>query len=128
MLKLTYTDVQLTLERLSGSIETLVAQRVVLALRVGQSIHVEPGKAAFLLPMGVVNLKEFKAAVRSEGSNAIALCAVDEDFLEVSLKGTWIAGHCDAHEGMFIAGLSDRTEFFVHKLWQATQTAASVIS
>jgi hypothetical protein len=128
MLKLIYTDVQLTLERFSGSIETLIAQRVVLALRVGQSIHVEPGKAAFLLPVEVVNLKEFKATVRNEGSNTIALCAVDEDFLEVSLKGIWIAGRCDAHEGMFIAGLSDRTEFFVHKLWQSTQTAASVIS
>jgi hypothetical protein len=128
MLKLTYTDVQLTLERLSGSIETLIAQRVILALRVGHSIHVEPGKAAFLLPMTVVNLKEFKAAVRQDGSNTIALCAVDEDFLEVSLKGTWIAGRCDAHEGMFVAGLSDRTEFFVQKLWLSTQTAASVIS
>jgi len=50
MLKLTYTETGFNLERLAQSPEQLVALRVVLAMRVGQSISVEPSTAAFLLP------------------------------------------------------------------------------
>jgi len=53
MLKLTYTEFGLHLERVTVSLETLVSQRVVLALRMGQTLHVEPSRAAFLLSIEV---------------------------------------------------------------------------
>lgn len=40
MLKLTYTETSFHLECLTQSLEEWVAQRVILALRVGQSLYV----------------------------------------------------------------------------------------
>lgn len=121
MLKLTYTEVGLHLERLTASLEVLVAQRVVLALRTGLTLYVEPGKASFLLPADAPNLVHLEMALQMEQSPAIAVTPVDEEFVEVSVHGSWMAESAEAHEGMFLTALSERTEFFVYKLWQATQ-------
>ncbi len=56
MLKLTYTDVGLHLERMATPLETLVAQRVVLALRAGQRLYIEPGKASFCFLLMLLDL------------------------------------------------------------------------
>ena len=56
MLKLTYTDAGLYLERLDISLEEFVSNRVLLSLRSGLSIHVESSRAAFLLTADVVDL------------------------------------------------------------------------
>lgn len=126
MLKLTYTEDGLYLERFAASVETTIAQRVVLAVRIGQPIFVQPGSASFLLPANAVNLKEFKHAVQGESPQTIELCQVDDEFYEVSIRGTWIANRSEAHEGMFVSRLSDRTEVFVEKLWKTTQELVSL--
>jgi hypothetical protein len=126
MLKLTYSEVGLHLERFYGSVETVVTQRTVLALRLGRAICVQPGTASFLVPVDAVNLKAFKATVQMEQARAIEICAVDADFYEVSIRGVWIANGHEAHEGMFVAAMQDRTEFYVHKLWQMSQDMVSV--
>jgi hypothetical protein len=59
--------------------------------------------------------------VRSQAHSQLSIAPVDEEFIEVSVQGSWIASTCEAHEGMFVTVLSDRAEFFVEKLWQATQ-------
>jgi hypothetical protein len=128
MLKLTYTEVGLHLERIAAPLETLVAQRVVLALRAGQRLHIEPGKASFLLPIDVPGLANLEMALRLEQSQVITVTPVDDEFVEVSVQGSWIAESADAHEGMFITAFSDRTEFFVLKLWQATQSQVSSLA
>jgi len=133
MLKLTYTDVGLNLERIvnpvnnlaDNYIETLVAQRVVLAVRTGQAICVQPGRASFLVPVNSVNLKEYKATVQGESIRSIDLTGVDHEFYEISLRGTWVAGNHDAYEGMFLVSLSDRIELFIDRLWNFTQVKAS---
>jgi hypothetical protein len=127
MLKLTYSEVGLHLERFYGSVETVVTQRTVLALRLGRAICVQPGTASFLVPVDAVNLKAFKATVQVEQARAIEICAVDADFYEISIRGVWIANGNDAHEGMFVAAMQDKTEFFVHKLWLASQSVSSVV-
>jgi len=128
MLKLTYTDVGLHLERMATPLETLVAQRVVLALRAGQRLYIEPGKASFLLPADAPGLVHLEMALRLESSQVISVTPVDDEFVEVRVHGSWIAESADAHEGMFITAFSDRTEFFVQKLWQATQSHASSLT
>lgn len=121
MLKLTYTDFGLHLERVTNSVEALVAQRVVLAMRTGQKMHVEPSRASFLLPIATPGLAALERLLKAEQNLAIAIDRVDDEFVEVCLQGSWIAATADAHEGMFVVELSEQTEFFVYKLWKATQ-------
>ncbi|NDJ18392.1 alr0857 family protein [Myxacorys almedinensis] len=128
MLKLTYTEFGLHLERVSTSLEALVAQHVVLALRLGCTLHVESSRAAFLISAqapGLVNLERLvrlmQNAPSTDPQSTIALALVDPEFVEISLQGSWIAASADAEEGMFVTALADQVEFFVYKLWQVTQ-------
>ena len=127
MLKLSYTEFGLHMERVSVELEELLAQRLILALRTGQSLYIEPGKAAFLLPTDILDLAQLELALQMEWSH-ITVSPVDAEFVEVSLEGTWIAATVEAHAGIFITTLADRTEFFVYKLWQATQLQVSSLA
>jgi hypothetical protein len=64
MLKLTYTETGFRLERLAQSLEEWVQGRVILALRVGQSLLVEPSTASFLLPVDLPGLPLLEASVQ----------------------------------------------------------------
>ncbi|MEB3341461.1 alr0857 family protein [Okeania sp.] len=127
MLKLTYTESDFYMERLAQSPEQLVALRVILAMRVGQKIVVQPSSAAFLLPINLPELSMLEVAVRDEGGENIALCVADDEFAEVSLGGNWITLEPEQQNGIFIAALSDRIELLLFNLWQATEENASVI-
>ena len=121
MLKLTYTETGFHLERLAQSIEEWVQGRVVLSLRVGQSLLVAPSTASFLLPTDLPGLPLLEAGVRQEAIEAITLCDCDGEYTEVSLQGTWLAADGESEEGDFVAAMSDHTEFFLFKLWQEAQ-------
>jgi hypothetical protein len=125
MLKLTYTEFGLHLERVTISLETLVAGRVTLAMRLGQTLHVEPSRAAFLLSVHAPGFAELEKMVRLERAAMVSIVPVDDGFVEVSVQGSWIADTADAHSGMFVTALGDRIEFFVYKLWEATQLQVS---
>ncbi|NEQ78352.1 MAG: hypothetical protein F6K23_38420 [Okeania sp. SIO2C9] len=126
MLKLTYTESGFYMERLAQSPEQLIVLRVILAMRVGQKIVVEPSSAAFLLPVNLPELSMLEMAVQKEGGDDIALCVADDEFMEVSLGGTWITVDPEYENGIFITALSDRIELLLFKLWQATEANASV--
>jgi hypothetical protein len=125
MLKLNYTDVGLYMERTMTNPELLIAQRVLLVMRLGRSLHVEPGHASFLLPIDIPELKVLEMTLQREYGSAVTLIAVDEEFVEVGLSGSWIAKDKEAHEGMFLAVMSDRTEFLTYKLWQMSEAHIS---
>jgi hypothetical protein len=125
MLKLNYTDVGLYMERTMTNSELLISQRVLLAMRLGQTLHVEPGLASFLLPADIPELKVLEMALQQEYGSGISLIAVDGEFVEVGLSGSWIAEDKDAHEGMFLAVMSDRIERFIYKLWQMSEVHIS---
>lgn len=134
MLKLTYTEFGLHLERVTTSLETLVAQRVVLALRLGCTLHVESSRAAFLISAHAPGLATLERMVQSFGASheslkesqhsTLTLALVDDEFVEVGLQGCWIADSADADEGMFVTALEERVEFFIYELWQVTQAEA----
>ncbi|HEY9692471.1 MAG TPA: alr0857 family protein [Oculatellaceae cyanobacterium] len=126
MLKLTYTENSFYLERLAQPLEDWVTQRVILALRVGQSFCVEPSTAAFLLPADLP-LTALETLVQREGGDAIALSVCDAEYVEVSLEGSWLSAPEDT-EGVFVAAMSDRLEFFLFKLWQDAQICESAIT
>ena len=126
MLKLTYTETGFNLERLAQSPEQLVALRVILAMRVGQSVCVEPSTAAFLLPANLSALSLLEMEVRRDESDAIALCVADAEYVEVNLRGTWLSVNAEGADGIFMTVLSDRAEFLLLKLWYEAQAGASV--
>lgn len=127
MLKLIYTENSFSLERLAQPMEDWVTTRVLLALRAGTNLYVEPSTASFLLPVDLPLLVHFQGAVEQENPEAIAICQGDEDHLEVSLYGSWLVSDPDSEEGIFACSLSDTTEFYLLKLWEEAQLGASVI-
>jgi hypothetical protein len=128
MLKLTYTESSFDLERLTLSLEEWVAQRVILALRVGQSLCIEPSTASFLLPIDLPGVEVLRAEVKRDDREIIALCASDTQYMEVTLQGSWLSDSSKDAVGVFFTTMSDRAEFFLHKLWQEAQACASVMS
>lgn len=129
MLKLTYTDRSFYLECLTLSLEEWVAQRVILAMRVGQCLCVEPSTASFLLPIDLPGVEVLKDEVKRDDREIITLCACDTECMEVTLRGSWLSDGSEDAVGVFVTTISDRAEFFLHKLWQESQeSSASVMS
>ncbi|MBG1244213.1 alr0857 family protein [Nostoc sp. NZL] len=129
MLKLTYTESSFYLECVTLSLEEWVAQRVILALRVGQSLCIEPSTASFLLPVDLPGVEVLKAEVKRDDRGIIALCACDAEYIEVTLWGSWLLDSSKDAVGVFVTTMSDRAEFFLHKLWQeAQESSTSVLS
>ncbi|MGV0101838.1 alr0857 family protein [Nostoc sp. DSM 114160] len=128
MLKLTYTESSFDLECLTLSLEEWVGQRVILALRVGQSLCIEPSTASFLLPVDLPGVEILRSEVKSDDREIIALCACDAEYMEVTLRGSWLSVSSKDSVGVFVTTMSDRAEFFLHKLWQEAQSCASVMS
>jgi len=116
------------MERTVTNPELLIVQRVLLAMRLGRSLHVEPGRASFLLPADIPELKVLEMSLHREYGSAVTLIAVDDEFVEVGLSGSWIAEDKDAHEGMFLTVMSDRTEFLIYKLWQMSEVRISSLT
>jgi hypothetical protein len=128
MLKLTYTERSFCLECIPQSLEEWVTQRVIFAMRVGQNLYIEPTTASFLLPVDMPGVEALKVEVKRDDREVIALCICDSEYLEVTLQGSWLTNGAEDGIGVFITTMSDRTEFFLHKLWQEAQACASVMS
>ncbi|MBD2013553.1 hypothetical protein H6F96_05975 [Microcoleus sp. FACHB-53] len=125
MLKLTYTENGFYLERLAQPLEEWVTARVILALRAGTNLCVEPSTASFLLPVGMPQLRHLER--HKEGEDAIALSICDAEYVEVSLKGTWMTSDIDGAEGVFVTSLNYAVEFFLIKLWEESQIRTSCL-
>ena len=124
MLKITYTETGFNLEYLADSLEQLVMRRVILAMRLGESVLVEPSTASFLLRVDLPSLNLLEAEAVGNDSEKIELCVADEDYIEVTLQGTWIASNSHMAEGLFVTTMSDRTELYLFKCWEQTQAGA----
>ncbi|MGD1907253.1 MAG: alr0857 family protein [Leptolyngbyaceae cyanobacterium] len=133
MLKLNYTEFGLYMERATVSLDVAIAQRIVLALRLGQSLHVEPSQAAFLLPAQANGLTPLKALLKEAKSDIATVIPVDDEFVEISLSGSWVAISEAAHEGTFLTAISDfpsanlreQVEALIYKLWQMSEAPVS---
>ena len=125
MLKLTYTENGFYLERLAQPLEEWVTARVILALRAETSLCVEPSTASFLLPADMPQLRHLER--HQEGEDAIALSLCDAEYVEVSLKGTWMTSDTDGVEGIFVTSMNYALEFFLIKLWEESQTRTSCL-
>lgn len=119
MLKITYTDTGLVLERATQTIESVVAQRTLLTLRLGSSIAVQPTYASLPLPGDLPGLAELQHLASKTGAVAIDRC--DRNWLEITLHGTWIAESASSDEGIFVTELEAALEGLLLSLWQQAQ-------
>ena len=126
MLKLTYTENSFYLELLTESVEEWIQARVILTLRIGQSLCVEPSTATFLLPINLPGLAQLHTQVEQlDNREVIELYACDTEFLEVSLRGYWLSVNAQSISGGFVTTMSNKTESFLHKLWLEARKSAS---
>ncbi|MBW4483552.1 MAG: hypothetical protein KME14_13495 [Tildeniella torsiva UHER 1998/13D] len=114
MLKLTYSDTDLLVEHLDLTVEAMVTQRSLVALRAGQPLVVQPGYGAFALPDDLPGI----AALKAGGQGAIDISPCDIDWLEVTLRGTWLADSAASAEGILVAELGPALEHQLVVLWQ----------
>lgn len=128
MLKLNYTEVGLYMERVMSPLEMAIAQRVILAMRLGQTLQVEPGHASFLLPACISELEQLERTIQQERNGSVTVGSVGNEFVEVSLLGSWVAESSQAHEGMFLTVLGDRSEYLIYRLWQMSETYISTLA
>lgn len=126
MLKITYTETGFNLEHLADSLEQLVVRRIVLAMRVGQSVLVEPSKASFLLPADLPLLNLLHVEALRYDREKIELSVADENYIEVTLQGTWIAANSHTAEGLFLTAMSERTELYLFKCWEQAKSRVSL--
>jgi hypothetical protein len=126
MLKITYTENGFYLEHLSESLETWLANRVLVCLRATASIYVEPSTASLLLPIDLPYFRDLEA-LEDRSSNVLELNICDDYSAEVSLQGTWITTDEDSEEGIFVSSLDERTEFFLYQLWKEGNLDTSLI-
>ncbi|MBW4649248.1 MAG: hypothetical protein KME06_11240 [Kastovskya adunca ATA6-11-RM4] len=125
MLKLTYTENNFTLEHLAQPLEEWVTSRVILAMRIGTAIAVEPSTASFLLPANLPQLRHLERT--GEQEEAIDLSPCDADYIEVSLQGTWLTSDSESDTGIFVTSMNYAVEFFLLKLWQESQNHAAFL-
>ena len=126
MLKLTYTDNDFSIERLSESLEDWLNVRVLICLRSATSIYVEPSTASFLIPTNLPYWEDLKA-LAIENDRTIELNICDTEYLEIILQGTWVTSEENSDEGVFVCVLGKQAEILVNQLWQESQISASAI-
>ncbi|NCJ05506.1 hypothetical protein GS597_03040 [Synechococcales cyanobacterium C] len=124
MLKLIYTETSFRLERVNISLETWVSQRVTLTLHAGQKLIIETSRASFLLPAKDPRLTHLEQLVRAERGALISMIFVDDDYIEISLPGTWMTERIDADEGLFVTTFPSAIELAIYRIWYTTQSPA----
>ncbi len=125
MLKIVYTEKGLHIERLSESLETWLANRVLISLRSNVGICAEPSSASLIIPR---DLPYFQDLSLSEEIQDFRIDVCDSYSAEISLEGSWIATPENREEGIFVCCLTKKTEFFLHQLWrEGTFNSTSLI-
>jgi len=132
MLKLNYTDLGLHMEHVTASVDVIVAQYVLVAMRLGKSMHVEQSRASFLMPADSIVLDQLQDVLRRDSDTTsageVAIEPVDHAFVEVSMSGTWMSESLDGDVGIFLTSFDPQTEYLLHQLWQETQRQTSLLS
>lgn len=108
MLKITYSDVEPFIEGVAQSVEAVVAQRSLVALRSGQPLWIQASYGSFPLPAQGPGASALAQAARRQG---LAVTVCDADWLEITLSGTWIADSPTSDHGiLLVTGLEDALE------------------
>lgn len=118
MLKIFYSDTDITLEQLATTPEAFVAQRSVFALRVGQSMFVQAGRGSLLLPTKMPGVTAFWR--HAEGNQSLTIDPCDYAWVEVTLEGIWMARTATSEQGSLVVDLGEQTEWQLVNLWRCS--------
>lgn len=124
MLKITYTENGLYLERLTSSLESWLSRRVLVSLRAGTSIYAEPSTASLLLPVGLPYFQNAKILAEKK-NNLLAVNVCDEYSVEAILEGTWVTTDNACDDGIFVCHLEEDVEFFLYEFWKKDSLGTS---
>jgi hypothetical protein len=124
---LAYTDTDLHIEKLTTSVEKWISQRVLLALRVGSHVSVEPIHAAFGLSTNMAGWTDLEYLICREASEIVSLSVCDADVIEIGLEGYWLSVGAQSDEGLFVTHLPQAIEMAIVEIWQATRQKQPVI-
>jgi hypothetical protein len=127
MLKLTYTETGVTLERTFESLEAALRRRVFLGLSMGQPLGLEPTSASLLINASLPALKVLTTAIADSSSHALHLIQRGAAQVEMQLQGYWLAGQCGS-EGIFYTNLDPVLESQLVSVWQTSQQDLSCLS
>ncbi|WP_036480546.1 alr0857 family protein [Myxosarcina sp. GI1] len=127
MLKTTYTENGYYLNYLNESLSDWLNTRYLVYLRATVSIYVHKNAiASIMLPRNLFHISLLKA-LQAESQNVYEITICDEEFIEVSLKGIWLANHEVSDEGIFVCDLGNRVESCIYQIWQESQLGVSVL-
>lgn len=121
MLKITYLEDDIRLEHLQQPIAAWKADRIIVNLRAAVGVYVESSVASLILPIDSC----IKDLVELTEKELIDIFPCDEEYVEVSLIGTWVAENCDREIGIFVCELSPESEHCLCRLWQESQIKTS---
>jgi hypothetical protein len=127
MLKLIYTETDLHIEKLSASVEEWVSQRVLLALRVGNKISVEPTGASFGLSTSLAGWPELEHLIGREASEVVSLSVCDDELIEIGLEGYWLCQNPLSEEGVFVTHLPVIIENTLLTMWETFNNLQSML-
>ena len=116
MLKLTYTENSFNLEYLNQPLTTWVTNRVILAMRTGTNICIQPSHASFPIPVDSRYMNDLENLA---AENIIELCHCDAGFVEVTIKGTWLKLDIETDTGIFVTELEPSIESLFQQLQSA---------
>ena len=85
MLKLTYTHDGFLIDHLEESLEAWVTTRVILALRAGTSLCVEPSSASFLISLDLPYVDQLLKDVDQFAEEILEVNRCDDEAMEVVL-------------------------------------------
>jgi hypothetical protein len=125
MLKITYLETGLYIERSTQSLEEWIALRSVLSLRAGYRLQFEPCSASLLLAASATQLSTLETVLQTEAIGMMSLSICDADYVEVSFQGIWLSSKTEETEGVFVMEVGDRAESLLLQLWQESQVCAS---
>ncbi len=125
MLKITYLENEIYLEYLQKSLEVWKTERILVNLRAAVRVYTESSIASLLLPINSSAVRKLLSLAEKE---LIEVIPCDEEYIEVSLPGTWISESENNESGIFVCELDYESEFFLYQLWEESQVETSVVS
>ena len=123
MLKITYLENEIRLEYLQQPVEVWKSDRILVNLRAAASVYVESSMASLIFPIDSC----IRELVELASKELIDIFPCDEECIEVTLLGTWLAENQSSEIGIFVCELSPDSERRLCKLWQESQIETSAI-
>lgn len=118
---LRYFEDDFYIETSSMSLEGFITQRAITALRSGQALVVQPGYGSFELPSNLPEFSRFMLIVRNSENGPIVINHLDADYVEITIRGTWLASSSVSLSGIMLMSSSEEIISSLYRIWHEHQ-------